>query len=118
MFNAKTLQDINDVNFTDLETMNKYIFSFKAAHIYLNNIKDFKENCLTTIEKRENLSIKERSNFDKDLIQKLTKNYETKIEMLNDNLQEKENEIKRLEQELEDCPNPDLEFILEQKKKD
>ena len=38
--------------------------------------------------------------------------------MLNDNLQDKENEIIRLEQELEDCPNPDLEFILEQKKKD
>jgi len=73
---------------------------------------------MTTIEKRNSLSLKERLNFDNNLINNLTKNYETKIELLNDNLQEKENEINRLEQELEDCPNPDLEFILEQKKID
>lgn len=56
--------------------------------------------------------------FDTNLIQKLTQNYETKIEMINDNLQTKENEIEQLKKELEENPNQELQFILDQKQAD
>lgn len=118
MFNAKTLEEIDEINLADLETIDKSIISSRAAHIYLSNIKDYRENCKTTIEQRNKLTLQERTMFDTNLIQKLTQNYETKIEMINDNLQTKENEIEQLKKELEENPNQELQFILDQKQAD
>jgi len=62
--------------------MDKSIKSVKATHILLKNIKDFRDNCKQAISKRDSLSLQERMQLDNNLLQDLTKKFETKVEMI------------------------------------
>lgn len=95
--NATTKKDIDNVTFEELEAMNERIKSVKATHILLKNITDFKENCKQSLEKRNSLNLQERMQLDNKLLQNLTNKLETKVEIIKNQLEEKEIEIKQLE---------------------
>lgn len=70
--NAKTIQEIEDISLNNLENMTKHLKSIKTMYLLLENIRDFRENHKQAIQKRHSLSLRERLQFDNNLIQNLT----------------------------------------------
>lgn len=116
LMNAKTLAEIDALSVDALEAMDKQIPANKASYIYLQNIRDFRENCKQAIEKRDKVSFKDRMQLDNHLIYSLYQKFETQVVLLNDQMEVKEVEIRRLQEQLAANPDSDeLKALLQRK---
>ena len=76
---AKTLEDIEKVSLGELKSMNNCIKSLKATNFLMKNIEEFKKYCKQSVLKKEKggLSQKEKSVIDHNMLQNLTRKFET-----------------------------------------